>query len=259
MISFMTGAVPVRVRPAVAPGRTGAGPVRRCASAGARRGWGSAGDVDRQLRLRRAGRVVAGPAHHQGRAEAARAHPCAVPWPQAARHARHASRRMQSSWDVETTTTVLALQYLARRLCALTVEAAEHEKAIRAIVQSWRPNVLEEFGWVRSLLRRCCVPGRTALGSTLRPRSRCLPGVAPIPANSGQVTNRCRLSRYGDRQLSRALHIIVQSRIRYDGPTRDYVARRTTEGKTGREIKRCLSRYIARDLYRLLEPGPVSA
>jgi hypothetical protein len=55
------------------------------------------------------------------------------------------------------------------------------------------------------------------------------------------------------------LHIIVQSRIRSDGPTRDYVARRTAEGKTGREIKRCLSRYIARDLYRLLESGPVSA
>ena len=43
-----------------------------------------------------------------------------------------------------------------------------------------------------------------------------LAGVAPIPANSGQVTNRYRLNRYGDRQLNRVLHIIVQSRIRYD-------------------------------------------
>jgi transposase len=39
----------------------------------------------------------------------------------------------------------------------------------------------------------------------------------------------------------------------------DYVARRTTEGKTGREIQRCLSRYIPRDLYRLLESGPITA
>jgi hypothetical protein len=83
-----------------------------------------------------------------------------------------------------------------------------------------------------------------------------LAGVAPIPANSGQVTNRYRLNRNGDRQLNRALHTIVQSRIRYHAPTRDYVARRTTEGKTSREIKRCLSRYIARDLYRILESGP---
>jgi hypothetical protein len=52
------------------------------------------------------------------------------------------------------------------------------------------------------------------------------------------------------------VNTIVQSRIRYHAPTHDYVARRTTEGKTSREIKRCLTRYIARDLYRLLESGP---
>jgi hypothetical protein len=86
-----------------------------------------------------------------------------------------------------------------------------------------------------------------------------LAGVAPIPANSGQVTTRYRLNRYGDRQLNRALHTIVLSRIRYDQDTRDYVTRRTSEGKTTREIKRCLKRYIARDLYRLLEHRPPAA
>jgi hypothetical protein len=34
--------------------------------------------------------------------------------------------------------------------------------------------------------------------------------------------------------------------------TRAYVARRTAEGKTPREIRRCLKRYIARQLYRIL-------
>lgn len=48
-----------------------------------------------------------------------------------------------------------------------------------------------------------------------------LAGVAPIPANSGQVTNRYRLNRYGDRQLNRALHTVAQSRIRDHEPTRD--------------------------------------
>ena len=80
-----------------------------------------------------------------------------------------------------------------------------------------------------------------------------LAGVAPIPANSGQVTTRHRLNRYGDRALNRALHTIVLSRVRYDENTRAYVTRRTTEGKTPREIKRCLKRYVARDIYRLLE------
>ncbi|WP_337937105.1 transposase [Tsukamurella pulmonis] len=76
---------------------------------------------------------------------------------------------------------------------------------------------------------------------------------ADPPANSGQVTTRYRLNRHGDRQLNRALHTVVLSRQRYDQATRDYTARRTAQGKTPREIKRCLKRYIARDLYRLLE------
>ena len=86
-----------------------------------------------------------------------------------------------------------------------------------------------------------------------------LAGAAPIPANSGQVTTRHRLNRYGDRQLNRALHTIALSRIRYDQTTRRYVERRTSEGKTSREIKRCLKRYIARDIYRLLEHAPIRA
>ena len=74
-----------------------------------------------------------------------------------------------------------------------------------------------------------------------------LAGVAPIPANSGQVTTRYRLNRYGDRNLNTAPHL-VQSRIQYQPATRNYVARRAPEGGTSREIKRCLARYVARDL-----------
>jgi transposase len=61
-----------------------------------------------------------------------------------------------------------------------------------------------------------------------------LAGVAPTPANSGQVTPRHRLNRYGDRNLSPALHTVVQIRIQYQQSTRE-VARRTAEGKTSRE------------------------
>lgn len=167
--------------------------------------------------------------------------------------------RVQSSCDVETTTTVLALRSLARRFRALTLEAVEHEKAIRAIVRSWRPDLLKELGVgpIVAATVLCAWSHRGRVHSEAA--FAMLAGVAPIPANSGQVTNRYRLNRYGDRQLNRALHTIVQSRIRYHGPTRDYIARRTTEGKTRREIKRCLSRYIARDLYRLLEKGPITA
>ena len=77
-------------------------------------------------------------------------------------------------------------------------------------------------------------------------------GAAPIPASSG-LTNRHRLNRSGDRQLNRALHTIVLTRSRIDPATQAYILRRTTEGKTLREIKRALKRSIARQLFRFLQ------
>lgn len=50
-----------------------------------------------------------------------------------------AKMRLNSTWDLETTTTVRTLRALARRARALSKEAAEHENAIRAIVLAWRP------------------------------------------------------------------------------------------------------------------------
>jgi len=167
--------------------------------------------------------------------------------------------RVHPSWDVETTTTVITLRTLARRARALAEEAAEHEKALRAIVRSWRPDLLDQLGIgpivAATVLCAWSHPGRIHSEAAFA----MLAGVAPIPANSGQVTTRYRLNRYGDRQLNRALHTIVLSRIRYDQATRDYVERRTRQGKTTREIKRCLKRYIARDLYRRLENHPAPA
>jgi transposase len=78
-----------------------------------------------------------------------------------------------------------------------------------------------------------------------------LAGASPIPASSGR-TQRMRLNRGGDRQLNRALHQIALTRSRCCPRTRAYIARRRAEGKTDREIRRCLKRYIAKELYRAL-------
>jgi transposase len=78
-----------------------------------------------------------------------------------------------------------------------------------------------------------------------------LAGTSPVPASSGQ-TIRHRLNRGGDRALNRAIHTIALVRMRSCPRTRAYIARRTAEGKTPREIRRCLKRYIARELYRQL-------
>ena len=84
-----------------------------------------------------------------------------------------------------------------------------------------------------------------------------LAGTSPIPASSA-MTTRHRLNRGGDRPLNRALHTIVITRIRLDPTTKAYVEKRTSDAKTIREIRRCLKRYIARDLYRLLEHPSIS-
>ena len=79
-----------------------------------------------------------------------------------------------------------------------------------------------------------------------------LAGTSPIPASSGK-TQRMRLNRGGDRTLNAALHTIAITRRRYHPPTRDYLQKRTAEGKTTPEITRCLKRYIARQLYRIMQ------
>lgn len=79
-------------------------------------------------------------------------------------------------------------------------------------------------------------------------------GTNPVPASSGKIT-RFRLNRSGDRQANAALHRAVITRMHWHEPTKDYVARRTAEGKTKPEIMRCLKRYLARQVYRCLLPA----
>jgi len=76
-----------------------------------------------------------------------------------------------------------------------------------------------------------------------------LAGTSPIEASSGQTT-RHRLNRGGDRALNKALHVIATTRMRDDPATQAYLARRRKQGKSDREIRRCLKRYIARQLFR---------
>lgn len=162
--------------------------------------------------------------------------------------------RIPAGADQVTTITITAIRDLARRALALQAEAAAHEKQILALVRSWRPDLLAQQGVgpivAATVLCAWSHPGRIHSEAAFAK----LGGIAPIPASSGKIT-RHRLSRYGDRQLNRAVHTIVITRQRHDPDTREYTARRT-EGKTPREIRRCLKRYVIRNLYRLLENPP---
>jgi transposase len=79
-----------------------------------------------------------------------------------------------------------------------------------------------------------------------------LAGTAPLPADSGRRTGRHRLNRGGDRALNRAIHTIALTRLRSDERTRAYLTRRRADGKTDREIRRILKRYITREIFRTL-------
>jgi transposase len=146
----------------------------------------------------------------------------------------------------------LVLRTLARRIEAATVEAEELEGELLAHVHALAPGLLEEPGVGPIVAAQLLV----AWSHRGRVRSEAafarLAGVAPLPASSGQ-SNRHRLSRGGDRQLNRALHTVVLHRRKHDPETRDYIARRTAEGKSRRDATRLLKRYLARHLYRLLQ------
>ncbi|WP_194922284.1 IS110 family transposase [Catenulispora rubra] len=147
-----------------------------------------------------------------------------------------------------------ALRVLARRYLALDAEACTLQTAIAALVTAYAPALLQVYGAGVETASQLLV---TAGDNPQRLRSAAsfaaLCGVAPVPASSGK-THRHRLCRGGDRQANRALHAIALTRMSHDPRTRAYVARRTAEGLSKKEIMRCLKRYIANEIHRIITP-----
>jgi len=167
---------------------------------------------------------------------------------------RLAATRPDGRRDPELRGTMLALRSIARRVLQVTAEERELAREIETIIRKLAPQLLDQSGvgphsaaqLVLSWSHRGRISSEAAFAR--------LAGVAPIPASSGQ-TVRYRLDRSGDRKLNRALHMILVTRKRAHPATIAYIERRIQEGKTRREATRCLKRYLARSLYRLLERG----
>jgi transposase len=164
--------------------------------------------------------------------------------------------------DVHTATK-FALRSVARRYQLLSEEIAELDEQLDRLVADAAPELIALAGIGTdhaATLLTVAGDNPQRLKSEASFASLC--GVSPIEASSGKVV-RHRLNRGGDRDANRCLHLICVVRMRHDERTREYVARRTAEGKSKREIMRCLKRYIAREIYRLLAPmaavSPASA
>jgi transposase len=164
---------------------------------------------------------------------------------------RCARLRVRPEHPLEHRGIIRSLRAAARRIQFLEAEANELELTIRELVEACCPTLLQLPGigpiTAAQIFIAWSHPGRIRSEAAFAS----LAGAAPIPASSGQ-TVRYRLNRGGDRQLNRALHTIVLVRLRTDETTKAYALRRTAEGKTPREIKRCLKRALARHLYRHL-------
>jgi len=170
---------------------------------------------------------------------------------------RCARLRASANRTEEHRCTVMALRSAARRVLALEAEATDLEAEIERIVMRLAPRLLEEPGVgpisAAQILCAWSHPGRLRSEAAFA----AIAGTAPLPASSGNIV-RYRLNRGGDRQLNRALHTVVLSRLSHHEETMAYAARRTAEGRTPREIKRCLKRHLARRLFKLLESTVVA-
>lgn len=144
------------------------------------------------------------------------------------------------------------LRLLAKRWNALHEELRELDKQLTRLTKLAAPRLLGRFGVGPQTAATLLV---TAGDNPTRLRNEAalaaLCGVSPIEASSGKTT-RHRLNRGGQRQANNALWTIAMVRMRSDARTHEYVAKRTGEGLTKKEIHRCLKRYIVRELYPLI-------
>jgi transposase len=148
------------------------------------------------------------------------------------------------------------LRLLAQRITALTAELTVLEQHLTDTIKAYNPQLLDRYGvGPDTAARLLLAAGDNPQRLTCEAAFAALCGVSPVDMSSGK-TRRRRLNRGGDRQANRALYIIVISRLRWHKPTRDYLDRRLAQGKTRRDAIRCLKRYVAREIYPLLQPTP---
>ncbi len=158
--------------------------------------------------------------------------------------------------DRQTRILYQTLARLGQRIGILVRTAADLEKQIAVIVEDMAPGLVAAEPGPGPL-----TAAQILLSFSHRGRIRSeaafamLSGTAPVPVSSGNIS-RHRLNRLGDRQLNRALQVIAVARMRSHPRTRAYAQRRIAEGKSRREARRCVKRYLARHFYRVLNNPP---
>jgi transposase len=172
-------------------------------------------------------------------------------------------RHLAASRSGPLTTTIASakasLRAIARRWLDLDAEIRAHDAHLGRLTERSAPEMVAAHGMGTGTAAEMLVlvgddPERIRSEAAFAK----LCGACPIPASSGK-TSRHRLNRGGHRQANAALHRVVVVRMRAHQPTVDYVRRRTAEGKSKREIIRCLKRFVAREIFGHLCRAPTAA
>ncbi len=162
-----------------------------------------------------------------------------------------AAWRARRNEDVATATARGEAIRLATQIRSLDAQLRQNQASIQRLADALAPQLQDMVGVgpvvAAAILIAWSHPGRIRSEAALAS----LAGTCPIPASSGN-TVRHRLNRGGDRRLNRAIHTIVLTRMNFDPRTKEYVARREAEGRTKKEIRRSLKRYVTRQIFRTL-------
>lgn len=163
---------------------------------------------------------------------------------------RHIAALRPGDITSPTASAKASMRAIARRWLALHEEIQAHDLELERLVRDRAPGLMKSHGISTMTVAEMLIlvgdnPQRIRSEAALAK----LCGVCPIPASSGK-TNRMRLNRGGNRQANAALYRVAIVRLRDHEPTKSYAAKRTADGKTRREIVRCIKRYIVREIYR---------
>ena len=154
--------------------------------------------------------------------------------------------------EIEKSIARIEAKRLAQNILLRHASLRQNEKQLSLAVNIFAPSLLNlpGFGPITSAQVLCSYShrGRFRNASAFA----CLAGTTPLQASSGQV-KRHRLSRYGDRALNCALNTIIMTRMRLHEQTKEYIEKCTAKGKSKREIRRSLKRYLARSVFKHLE------
>jgi transposase len=166
--------------------------------------------------------------------------------------------RISDPNDSLDSTMRYVLRGLARRWLLLNEEVGRLDKLLAKMVDAVAPQLTSKVGIgaeVASALLVAVGDNPERLRSEASFAALC--GVSPVDASSGRQ-RRHRLNRGGNRDANRALWVIAFVRMRCDSRTKEYTEKRRQEGLSSLEITRCLKRFIARDLFKVLRPLAVS-